>query len=203
LSDHDAIGLHQIRDRAAFAEKFRIADHVELGAVPVVTLDRLAHFLAGLHRDGALVHDHAIARQNVGNFSRDFLNEAKIDTAVRLLRSGHGDEDDLRIVDAVLDAAGETEPLRGNVPVNDFFEAGLVDGNFAGPQRFHFPRIVIDADDVVAYVCKTSARDEADVAGTDDGNIHGKKSWRRVSDAAREESGKAGRLQSGTRHAAY
>ena len=53
-----------------------------------------------------------------------------------LLRRRHGDEDDLRIVDAFLDAAGEPQPMRGNIAVNDFFEARLVDRHLAGLQRF-------------------------------------------------------------------
>ena len=104
---------------------------------------------------------------------------------VRLLRSRHGDENDLRIIDAFLGAAGETQSLRGNIAVDDFLKARLVDRDFAGLQRFHFSRVVIDADDVMADVGETSAGHQTDVTGTDDGNIHGK--MRRADQPLREK----------------
>ena len=130
---------------------------------------------AGLHRHRALVDDDAITGQNAGDLARDLFDEAEIDAAIRLLRSRHGDEDDLRVIDAILDAAGEAQPLRGDIAVNDFLEARLVDRHLAGLERFDFARIVIDADDVVADVGEASARDETDITGTDDGDIHGEK----------------------------
>ena len=57
--------------------------------------------------------------------------------------------------------------------MNDFLEAGFVDGNLARLERLDFSRIVIDADDVVADVGKTGAGDETDITGADDGDIHG------------------------------
>jgi hypothetical protein len=38
-SDHDPVRMHEISHCAAFAQKFRIADHVELCAVAVISFD--------------------------------------------------------------------------------------------------------------------------------------------------------------------
>ncbi len=165
-ADHDPIGLHQIGHRAAFAQEFRIAHDVELGPVFVVALDRVRDLLAGLHRHGALVDDDAIVRQHAGDLARDFLDETQIDAAIGVLRRGHGDENDLPVSDAFLDAVGEAEPLGGDVAMHDLFQAGLVDRHLAALERFDFARVVIDADDVVADFGETSAGDEADITGT-------------------------------------
>ena len=38
-SDNNAIGMHQIRYCTAFTQKFRVADHIEVRAVAVVSFD--------------------------------------------------------------------------------------------------------------------------------------------------------------------
>ena len=38
-SDDNAIRLHQVRHCTAFAQKFRIADHIKLCAEPIVSLN--------------------------------------------------------------------------------------------------------------------------------------------------------------------
>ena len=60
------------------------------------------------------------------------------------------------------------KPMGGNVAMDDFFQARLVDRNLAGLKRLDLARVVIDADDVVADIGKTGAGDETDVTGTDD-----------------------------------
>ena len=49
-----------------------------------------------------------------------------------------------------MNAAGETQPVRGNVSVNHFFQAGLIDWHFTGLKRLDFAQIIIDADDIGA-----------------------------------------------------
>jgi len=57
--------------------------------------------------------------------------------------------------------------------VNDFLKSGFVDGHLARLERFYFSRIVVHADDVMAHVGEARSGDEADIAGADDGNVHG------------------------------
>src|SRR5450432_3697243 len=174
-ANHDAVRLHQVGDRAAFAQELRIAHDIKFSAVPVIALDRLANLFAGFDWHCALVHDHAIACHDAGNLPRDLFDKAEIDAAVRLLRSRHGDKDNLRVLDAVLNAAGKTKPVCRNISLNDFFQSGFVDGHLARLKRFYLSRIVIDADDVVSDVGKAGPGDETDITGADDGNIHGKR----------------------------
>src|SRR5438874_2134041 len=71
---------------AAFAEEFRITDHVELRFAAIVALDRFSHTLAGFHRDGALIDNHAIVGQNIGDLAGDFFDKAKIEMSILRLR---------------------------------------------------------------------------------------------------------------------
>ena len=59
-----------------------------------------------------------------GNFTRDALDETKIDASVRLRRRGHGDEDDLGDLDGLADGGGETEAAGGDIAFDEFLEAG-------------------------------------------------------------------------------
>ena len=110
--DHNSVWLHQILYRKSLAQKFGIADDVEVCAVTIVSLDRFSHLFACFHRHRAFVHNHPIIRQHACDFARDFLEKTKIDIPACLLGSGNGDKNDLRIIYAVLDAAAETQALR-------------------------------------------------------------------------------------------
>ena len=57
-----------------------------------------------------------------------------------MLRRRHGDEDDLRVIDAFLDAVSKAESLRGNVAMHDFLQSRLVNRNLALPKQFDFAR---------------------------------------------------------------
>src|SRR5713101_5143912 len=94
-SNHDAIRMHQVCNRTAFAQKFGIADNIEVGAVAVISFDRFSHFFARFHWYRALVDNHSIIGQYRGDVARDFLEEAKIHIAIWLLGSGNGDKNDL------------------------------------------------------------------------------------------------------------
>lgn len=65
--------------------------------------------------------------------------------------------------------------------MDHFLETGFVDRHFTSLQRFDFPRVVIDADNVVAHVGEASAGDKTDVTGANDGKIHANEATQRVS----------------------
>ena len=171
-ADDNPIGLHQIFDGETFAEEFGVAHHVELHLGLAVALDGFGHLVAGAHGHGALVHDDLVARHGGGDVAGHDLDETQIDGAVGLRRGGHGDEDDVGVLDAFAGAGGETEAPGGDVALDHFFEARLVDGDAAGLEHLHLVGVVIDADDVVADLGKAGAGDEADVAGANDGEFH-------------------------------
>ena len=69
-------------------------------------------------------------------------------------------------------AGRELEPPGGDIFLDKFFEAGFVNRNAAGLEHFDFGRIVVHADDVMADFGKAGSRDQPDVAGADDGELH-------------------------------
>ena len=79
---HHPVGLHQVLDGEAFAQKFGIADHVEVHPGLAVALDRFGDLFAGLDRDGAFVHHDLVARHGAGDFARDALDETQIHRAI-------------------------------------------------------------------------------------------------------------------------
>src|SRR6202040_1780319 len=85
------------------------------------------------------------------------------------------------VIDPFPNAASEPQPMCGDVAMDHFLETGFVDRHFASLQCFDFPRVVIDADNVVAHVGEASAGDKTDVTGTDDGKIHVNEATQRVS----------------------
>src|SRR5437588_12997877 len=143
---------------AALAQEAGITDNVELCAVPVVALDCLRDALAGFHRDRAFIDNHPIIGQNVGDFARDFFDKAEIDISVWQWRRRDRDEDDLRFVYALTNAAAEVQSMSGNVTMNDFFQARLVDWNAPGLEGFYFALVVVYANAIVTDVRKTGAR---------------------------------------------
>src|SRR5439155_16446303 len=144
-SDNDAVGMHQIVNGAALAQKFRITNYVEFRAAPIVTLDGFADALAGFDRNSTFIDDYPIIAQNISDLSRDFFDEAKIDIAVRLGRCRHRDENDLRLIDAFANATAEMQPMGGHIAMDDFFQARLVNWNSAGLQRFDFCSVIVNA----------------------------------------------------------
>jgi len=84
----------------------------------------------------------------------------------------HGNELHRAVSNAVLDARGETQAARRAVAAHDLLEPGLVDGDAPGFEDVDLAPVQIEAEDVVADVGEAGARDQAHVAGTDDGDLH-------------------------------
>src|SRR5260370_31151254 len=72
-SNHDAIRMHQVCNRTAFAQKFRIADNIEVGAVAVISFYRFSHFFSPFHWLCAPVVNHSIILTYRSDLPRDFL----------------------------------------------------------------------------------------------------------------------------------
>ena len=65
----------------------------------------------------------------------------------------------------------ESRPA-ADVFLHEFFESRLVNGDAAGLEQFDLGRVIVHAGDVVADLGETSARDQTNVAGADDGKLH-------------------------------
>ena len=172
-TDDDAIGLHQIRHRTAFAKELGIRHNVER-RVLIIPLNRCGDPLAGLHGDGRFIHNHTILAglERRGDLAGHAFNERHVHRAVRLRRCGHCDENHLRCVHSFVNAVGETEASGGNISSHEFLEPRLVNRDFSRLKHVHFTLVVIDADDRVAYFSEASSCDEAHVTGADNAEFH-------------------------------
>ena len=79
-----------------------------------------------------------------------------------------------------LDVGGELQASACDVAPHDLEQTGLVDRQGAGFEGADLLRIHVQADHVVAHFGEAGAGDEADVAGTGDGDFHGAECWQRM-----------------------
>src|SRR4029434_3676299 len=113
----------------------------------------------GLHRNGGFVDDDAVLAglEDAGDLTRDSLDVAQVDGAVRLRRRRDGDEDDLAVIDAVFDGIGEAEAPGGDVAMDQFFDARFINGDYTTLQHVDCALVVVDTDDVVADFSEAGA----------------------------------------------
>src|SRR5262249_32621030 len=64
------------------------------------------------------------------------------------------------------------QPLFFQIPLNNLRQSGLINGDDSVLERFDFRRIVIDAPDIIAALCKTATGDESYISCSDDRNVH-------------------------------
>ena len=84
-------------------------------------------------------------------------------------RCGNADEDDVGFLDCLGGGGREPETTGGDVALDEFLEAGLIDGDTPGGEHVDLALIVVDAEDPMPHLSEASACDEADVSGSDDG----------------------------------
>jgi hypothetical protein len=130
----------------------------------VVTTDRIGDFLAGLNRDCAFIHDHPILGKDLGDLSCHLFDIGKVDAAVWSRRSRHGNEDDFGIFNGVSNVPGKPQPVRRDIPVNDFVQPWFVNRNSSVLKRFDFSFIVIYGYDVMPNIGKASACYQSDIS---------------------------------------
>ena len=87
-------------------------------------------------------------------------------------RRAHGDEDRIRPLHRLIDVGREGEPAVLDVVLHQLVEAGLEDGHAPVAQAFDLGAVLVDADHIDAELREAGARDEADIAGADDGDPH-------------------------------
>lgn len=118
----------------------------------------------------ALVHQCAVAVHGPPDGPGGFLDIAQVGGAIVRRRRSHGDEDHFRSLDRPGGVAREGEPLGRHIPGDHVGESRLEDGDLTGFEGFDFLFVDVDAGDGVAEVGQAGARDEAHVAGSDDGD---------------------------------
>src|SRR5262245_6259141 len=137
-----------------------------------MALDHLAHEVARAHRHRRLVDDDGVALHRLADPARDLADRREIRLAIALGRRADRDEDDDRPSHALGEIGRERETAVRDVAGDHFLEPRLVDRHPAGGQLGDLLRLIVDADDFVAEVREDSTRDETDVAGTNDADVH-------------------------------
>ena len=110
--------------------------------------------------------------QNPGDLAGHALDVGEVHAAIGLRRSRHRDEDDLRVIEPVFDGIREAQPLGRDVAMHEILKPRLIDRDLPRLEHIHLALVIIDTNDVVPDLGKTSARNKADIAGTDDAEIH-------------------------------
>ena len=76
------------------------------------------------------------------------------------------------MLDAFRGVGREVEAPGREVALQQLVEAGLVDRRLAALEHLDLALVDVDAQDVVADLGEARAGDQADVAGTEDGETH-------------------------------
>ncbi len=187
--------MEEVPDRGTFAQELRVRGNVERRACLIVPLDGRAHPFAGLNRHGRLLDNQMVVADAGSDVAGDVLDVGQVRLAVLSRRSADRDKAHLALGNRRPDISGEPQTTGSLCLSDNLGEPRLKDGHFAAVERVNPGRVVVDADDVVAYLCETRAGREPHIAGTDDGNFHsGTIAGERV------QSSKRGRPQNRCRH---
>src|SRR5262249_6612016 len=171
-ADHDAVGTQRVLDGRSLAQKFGIGDDVERHARLLVTLDHLAYELAGADRHRRLVDDHGVTLHRLTDRAGDLAHGGEIRLTVALRWGADGDEDDDRSTYPVGEIGGEDQAAVRDVARHHLLETRLVDGHAPREELRDLVSLIVDTDDLVPEVGEDGARDEADVPGADDTDVH-------------------------------
>src|SRR5258708_5020595 len=172
-ADHDAIGAHEILDRRALAQEFRVRHHVESELGPRLA-DDLGDVPAGADRHGRFGDHHGIAGERASDLLRGGEDIGEIGMAVAAARRrADGDEDRVGPRHGGGEIGGEGEASGARIALDDLIETGLVDRHFALLQARDLLRVLVDASDGDAELGKARAGDESDITGADHCNAHG------------------------------
>ncbi len=172
---HDAVRFHEIADRGAFLEEFRIGHDVEIDIdAPFLQnfADAGGHLVARADRDGGLVHHDLEVGHVFGDRFGDRQNVLQVGRTVFIRRCAHGDELDLAETDPGLGVGGEQESACLAVALHHIAEPGFVDGHAAIVQDVDFCGIHIYAHHLVADLCEAGAGDESHVTAAENRDFH-------------------------------
>ena len=179
---HDAVGLHEITHRHAFRQEFRVRGHAEgnvLAALVQRVLYRLAHPVAGAHRNGGFHHYQQGLHQVAPYFGGHRQHVREIGRAILIRRRTHGDHQYLGVIHRLFHRGGEFQPARLGVVPQHIFQAGLVNGALARLQALDAFLVDVHAQNLVADVRQASAADQSHITAADNRNSHvGSIPWR-------------------------
>ncbi len=170
-ADHDAVGMLEVLNCGALAQKLRIGDDLQFGIRTHLAQD-LLNLVAGPDRHGRFGDDHRRLRQVRSNLAHRLVDEAQIGVAVAAAgRRADSDEDGVGFGDARR-LVSKFQPALADVGFDEVRKSRLEDRNFALLERGDPARILVDAGDLMAEIGKAGAGDEPDITGADHANAH-------------------------------
>ncbi len=126
-ADDDAVGEKKICDRGTLAQEFRIRCHVKSIRIGAIAQDDLAHPLAGVDRNRALLDHNLVVVDGAGNFSGDRFHKRQVSFAAIRRGRAHGDENGGARAHRFMQIVGELQTAAA-MPVQQFRQKFFVDG---------------------------------------------------------------------------
>ena len=112
-ADDDPVRLHEVRDRGAFLQEFRVRHHVEVHARAARDQgrpDRRLDLVRGADRHRGLRHDDLVLVHVRADRARDRQHVAQVRRAVLFRRRADGDDLEHAVLDAGLRVGRERQP---------------------------------------------------------------------------------------------
>lgn len=174
-ADDDAVGLQEVTDGGTFLEEFGVGNDIEgdlLAALCKDLFDFGLDLVCGSDRDCGLLTMTRVARHVAGDALGHCEHVLEVGRAVFVGRCTDGNELHLGMFDRIFHIGGEAQPAFGDVALDDGLQARLPDRQTT-PALSSVDLALVDvhADDCVADFCQARARDQTDVAGTEDGRV--------------------------------
>ncbi len=153
-ADDDPVGLHEVLDRGAFPQEFRVGNDSDFGS-GVRIRDDAGDFVTRAHRHRRLRHDHLFAIDRLRDLARGLEHVREIRVPVGLARwRADRDEHGVRHLDGLRRIGGEGEAPGLGVEFDELGEARLEDRHLALVQPVDLAGILVDANDGVAEIGK-------------------------------------------------
>jgi hypothetical protein len=166
-ADDDPVGVHEVPDRGPFGSELRVRDVADV--LEAALVEPMTDGAAGAHRDGAL-HRQDDAAVDARELVDDRPDRGQIGVPGAGGRRADRDVDHVGSFDRLLDLRREGEPLP--VALEQLVEPVLVDRELPSAQGVDLLGDDVAHDDVVPELGEAGTRDEADVAGAEDRDLH-------------------------------
>ena len=177
-ADDDPVGPHEILDRRAFAQEFRVRGNIEAALRQDLAQDPL-DLPTGADRHSRLGDDDRPLAgglpQRLGDFGRGGEDIAQIGMAVAApRRRADRDEHGVGASDRGFEIGREAQPPGRRIAGDQVFETGLVDRNLPARQPLDLAGLLVDAGHTDAEFRETRARDQTDITCPDHRDAHGR-----------------------------
>ena len=180
--------IHEVLDRGALLQKFRVGDHVEIhvdASLLQRILDLGANPIRCTDRHGRLVHDDPVLIHVLTDRTGDRQHMPQIRGAVLKRRGADGHELKQAEIDSTGNIRCELQAARLQAAFEQALKARFVDWQFTASKPADPVAVDVDAKCLVAGVRKTRGRNQSHITGTVDGDTHGHPLGRLLEQTAR------------------